>query len=216
MPIGAMMSGVGLTVFKKLDYKVYPLVGCALTAVSSGLYTLMTPSSPQYVTVGNLILGGLAGGLSIMVPLLVAQAAVPAADVSVATSTMQFFQSIAGLLAIAVMQSYFNQQTDALLPAVKAEYAAAMAAGTPAALAQAAANAAAATSKAVTGTFYISIAGALAGVVATCFLRWVPLGGEQEAANAKAAGHAGDTAAAGAPEVAGAGVTLRVEGAAAV
>lgn len=57
----------------------------------------MTPTSPDYVLVGNLILGGLAGGLTIMVPMLVSQNSVPTADVSTATSTLQFFQSVAGV-----------------------------------------------------------------------------------------------------------------------
>ena len=50
----------------------------------------MNPTSPDYVMVGNLILGGISGGLTVMVPLLVAQDSVPIADVSTATSTMQF------------------------------------------------------------------------------------------------------------------------------
>ena len=223
MPIGAMMSGAGLTLLKKLDYKTYPIVGFVLTAIASGLYSIMTPASPEYVLVGNLILGGIAGGLTIMVPLLVSQNSVPTADVSTATSTMQFFQSIAGLLNIAIMQSYFNQLVTELTPAPMAEGAAAMAPFFPlaanftsaqgstawstelfgaagAACAKgtaAAANCAAldaaktaltfAYSTAVTHTFYISIAGALAGLIASFFIKFIPLSADNDTENAAAA-----------------------------
>ena len=99
--------------------KIYPFVGCVLSAIALGLYTRMTPASPSYVIIGNLILGGFAGGVSIIVPMLVSQASVPAADLSMATSTQQFFQNIAVLLCIAVMQSVFNSAEAALvLPAL--------------------------------------------------------------------------------------------------
>ena len=186
MPIGAMISGVGLTVFKKLNYKAYPILGFILTAVALGLYTLMTPSSPNYVLVGNLILGGLAGGLTFMIPMIVAQNSVPTADVSTATSTLQFFQSIAGLLNIAIMQSYFNQQVSTLLPGGPTAMAMAeITAGVSPAQAQA--DVLVAYSKAVTSTFYISIAGALAGLLASLFLRWVPLSAANDAASSPAA-----------------------------
>ena len=104
LPVGAILSGIGLSTFPRLDYKVYPILGMLLSAIASGLYTLMTPDTPSYVLVGNLILGGLGGGISVMVPMIVAQASVDVRDVATATSSMQFFQSIAGLLCIAIMQ----------------------------------------------------------------------------------------------------------------
>ena len=173
MPVGAMMSGIGLTVFKWLDYKVYPLFGCILTAVACGLYTTMTPSTPNYALVGNLILGGLVSGLSIMVPMLVAQNSVSKKDIAVATSTLQFVQSIAGLVVIAVMQSYFNGQVESLVKPLYSN------GSSPDAIS-------AAEAKAVTSCFYISMAGAIAGAIASAFMRWIPLGSLDEDGNTKA------------------------------
>ena len=174
LPVGAMLSGVGLSVFTKLNYKVYPIFGNALTIVSLVLYTMMGPKSPNYQLVGNLILGGLSTGLGIMVPLLVAQASVPTKDVSVATSTMQFFQSIAGLLCIAIMQSFLNQRISDLVPPAMTQIGVAMTTGGDV---QAAMDGVVdAYSKAVTSTFYISIAGAVGALLASFLLRYVPLG----------------------------------------
>lgn len=174
----------------------------------------MTPTSPDYVLVGNLILGGLAGGLTIMVPMLVSQNSVPTADVSTATSTLQFFQSVAGLLNIAIMQSYFNQLVTDLTPAPLAESYAALLplatlvnissplelygaatvgcaqsklpASSCAALDLAKSHLVSAYSTAVTRTFYISIAGALAGLIASFFIRFVPLSAGNDENNAAA------------------------------
>ena len=157
---------------------------------------------------------------------------------------MQFFQSIAGLLCIAVMQSYFNGLVSDLTPAPIAEQVAAVlpfaalvspsgSPGTAAwfgeltSLASAgcakgafsAANAAAlcatldsaktavtfAYSTAVTHSFYISIAGAVAGLVTSCFMRWIPLSaGNDDGGNAAAKAPAAD-APAPAPATAAAG-----------
>ena len=174
LPVGAMLSGVGLSVLPKLNYKIYPILGNALTIVSLVLYTMMGPKSPNYQLVGNLILGGLSCGLGIMVPLLVAQASVPTKDVSVATSTMQFFQSIAGLLCIAIMQSFLNQRITDLVPPAMEQIGVAMTTGGNV---QAAMDGVVdAYSKAVTSTFYISIAGAAGALLASFLLRYVPLG----------------------------------------
>ena len=188
-----MMSGAGLTLFKHVDYKVYPILGMILSAVACGLYTLMTPTTPSYALVGNLILGGLGGGIAIMVPMIVAQASVDVKDVATATSSMQFFQSIAGLLCIAIMQSYFNQRVADLVP-TQAEIMAEAMAGVPMDAIKASVTAAYA--KAVTSTFYISIAGAVAGALVACLFRWVPLGEVHAQAAAAEKAAADDKAAA--------------------
>ena len=125
------------------------------------------------------------GGIAIMVPMIVAQASVDVKDVATATSSMQFFQSIAGLLCIAIMQSYFNQRVVDLVPTQDQIVAEAMA-GVPMNVIMDQVTAAYA--KAVTSVFYISIAGAIAGCLVSFLFRWVPLGEvhEQAAAAEKA------------------------------
>ena len=93
------------------------------------------------------------------------------------------------------MQSYFNQQVATLTPPavanLQAAYAELAMPSIPAATAAADIDRASvaltyAYSKAATSTFYISIAGALAGLIASCFMRFIPLDMEADAATAAA------------------------------
>ncbi len=105
-------------------------------------------------------------------------------------------QSIAGLLNIAIMLSYFNQQVATLhassaVASLQEAYAELAMPSIPAATAAADIGRASLTltfaySKAATSTFYISIAGALAGLISSCFMRFIPLDLEADAATVAA------------------------------
>ena len=199
MPVGAALCSAGLGLLPKLNWKLYPIVGMTLSAVASGLYTTMDADTPAYQTVGNLILGGLGGGMAIMVPMVLVQESVDVKDVATATASLQFFQAIAGLLSAAIMQSFFNQRVADLVPSAAQIEAEAMAGVSVEAIGRQVMDA---YSTAVTSTFYVSIAGPVAGALAACLFRYVPLGGEHEQA-APAATAAGAEKAAGAEEAAG-------------
>jgi MFS family permease len=199
MPVGAGLCSAGLGLLPKLDWKLWPIVGMTLSAVATGLYTTMDADTPAYQTVGNLILGGLGGGMAIMVPMVLVQESVDVKDVATATASLQFFQAIAGLLSAAIMQSFFNQRVADLVPSAAQIEAEAMAGVSVEAIGRQVMDA---YSTAVTSTFYVSIAGPVAGALAACLFRYVPLGGEHEQA-APAATAAGAEKAAGAEEAAG-------------
>lgn len=95
LPVGAIFTGIFVT--KSGKYVMYPIIGCAAAIVANYLYMTMRPDTPSHQLVGFLILGGLAAGPNVQVPLLAAQNAVPMADVAAATSSIQFFQSVSGV-----------------------------------------------------------------------------------------------------------------------
>ena len=133
--------------------------------------------------------------------LIVVQASVAVKDVAVATSSMQFFQSIAGLLCIAIMQSYFNQRSADLVPTQDQIMAELMAGVSMEAVSKQIVNAYA---KAVTSVFAISIAGAVAGALVALLIRHVPLD-EAHKRDAAEAAEAAVEAAASAAALASAG-----------
>lgn len=106
LPFGAIIAGA--IVSKTGRYRWGPPTGAVMMIIASYLYTTLRHDTSTANQVGFLILGGLGMGPLVQIPLLAAQNAVELADQAVCSSTIQFFQSIGGLLSTAVMQSVLN------------------------------------------------------------------------------------------------------------
>ncbi len=90
LPVGAIMCGAIVT--STGLYRDKPIVGAAVLIIANWLYSTLTSTSTPAQRVGYLILGGLALGPLVQVPLLQAQNCVPSKDMAVCSSAQQFFQ----------------------------------------------------------------------------------------------------------------------------
>lgn len=106
LPVGAIITGILVT--KTGSYRWFPVLGAGATIIANVLYTRMDVDTSLANQVGFLLLGGLALGPLIQVPLLAAQNAVRTRDMAVASSTVTFCQAIGGLLSVAIMQTIMN------------------------------------------------------------------------------------------------------------
>lgn len=117
LPFGAILTGILVT--KTGSYRPFPILGAIGTIVANYLYTTMDQHTNVANQVGFLILGGMALGPLVQVPLLAAQNAVSVKDMAVASSTVTFAQAIGGLLAVAIMQTIMNNRLiDAFVPVI--------------------------------------------------------------------------------------------------
>lgn len=113
LPVGAIATGILVT--KTGSYRFYPILGCIGLIVASYLYVTMDVTLTTANKVGFLILGGLAMGPNVQVPLLAGQNAVPSKDMAVASSTINFFQSVSGLLSTSIAQTILNSRAITLM-----------------------------------------------------------------------------------------------------
>ncbi|KAI8623121.1 MFS general substrate transporter [Xylariaceae sp. FL1651] len=91
-------------------------VGSALTAVGSGLFLLFDVDTDIGKWIGYQIVAGVGIGCCLSVPIIVAQRAVEHKNISIATSTVIFGQSIGGAYAVTSANSLFSNK---LLQAVR-------------------------------------------------------------------------------------------------
>jgi MFS family permease len=113
LPLGAILTGILVT--KTGHYRLYPVLGCIALLIASYLFTTMRADISLANRVGFLLLGGMAMGPNVQVPLLAAQNAVPSRDVAVTSSAINFFQSVSGLIATAIAQTILNNRLKALM-----------------------------------------------------------------------------------------------------
>jgi len=196
LPVGAMITGALVTLVPQLGYRFHPAVGSLGLVIANYLFSTLSPTTTQTQIVGYLILGGLSMGPGVQVPLLSAQNAVGPKFVAVASSSMQFFQSIGGLLSTAICQTLMNNRLAAnLVAACTTAFVDVAANGAASVYADAhlpdacgpladrhgvtnpvlQALLAAAFSDAIARVFLVTLAGAAACAVAACFGEHVPL-----------------------------------------
>ncbi|KAI3326696.1 MFS general substrate transporter [Xylariaceae sp. AK1471] len=92
------------------------IVGPALTAVGSGLFLLFDVDTDTGKWIGYQIVAGVGIGCCLSVPIIVAQRAVEHKNISIATSTVIFGQSIGGAYAVTSANALFANE---LLQAIR-------------------------------------------------------------------------------------------------
>ncbi|HZE49424.1 MAG TPA: MDR family MFS transporter [Jatrophihabitantaceae bacterium] len=86
-------------------YKVFPIIGCALTVVSMFLLHTVGADTPLWRTDIYMLLFGAGIGLNMQTLQLAMQNSVPPRDIGVATSSGVFFRQVGGTLGTAVFLS---------------------------------------------------------------------------------------------------------------
>jgi EmrB/QacA subfamily drug resistance transporter len=110
-----MMAGLILTsilsggvITKTGRYKAFPIIGTLITAATMVAMTTLSAQTPVWLICGYLFVFGAGLGLIMQVVVLVAQNAVPAAQIGTATSTNNYFREVGGALGTAVFGTIFT------------------------------------------------------------------------------------------------------------
>jgi EmrB/QacA subfamily drug resistance transporter len=108
--IGLLITSVGSgqLISRMGRYKVFPIVGTGLLAVSLYLLSMLSVTTSSLVTNLYFFLFGLSLGLILQVLVIAVQNATDYADLGVATSGATFFRSIGGSFGVAVFGSIFS------------------------------------------------------------------------------------------------------------
>ncbi len=108
--IGLLITSVGSgqLISRMGRYKVFPIVGTGLLAVSLYLLSMLSVTTSSLVTNLYFFLFGLSLGLILQVLVIAVQNATDYADLGVATSGATFFRSIGGAFGVAVFGSVFS------------------------------------------------------------------------------------------------------------
>ncbi len=117
MPLMLGMIGAsvlsGNIVSRTGSYRVFPILGTAITTVSLGLLGTLDASSGRLESGIYMVLVGIGVGLTLQIVVLATQNEVPASDLGVATSTINFFRSIGGSLGVALVGALFTSRLGA-------------------------------------------------------------------------------------------------------
>jgi EmrB/QacA subfamily drug resistance transporter len=116
--LGMLLTGIlsGRLVTRWGRYKVFPILGTAITAVGFYLLSLMTPTTSTVESSMCMFVVGLGIGMVMQVLVVAVQNAVPYGQLGTATSAATFFRSIGGALGVALLGAFFNSRLFAELP----------------------------------------------------------------------------------------------------
>ena len=109
MMVGVFGTSIasGILISKTGKYKIYPILGTAVTAVAMLLMTGLTAETPIWLICFYLFLFGAGLGLVMQVIILVVQNAVDASMIGTATSTNNYFREVGASLGVAVFGTIF-------------------------------------------------------------------------------------------------------------
>jgi EmrB/QacA subfamily drug resistance transporter len=110
MMAGLMLTTIasGLLIAKTQRYKIYPIVGTAVTVVGMLWMTTLQGNTPLWVVCAMLFVFGFGLGLIMQVVVLVVQNAVPVDEIGTATSTNNYFREVGGALGVAIFGTIFT------------------------------------------------------------------------------------------------------------
>lgn len=109
----SITSGQLITRFGK--YKIYPVVGAAVTAVGLLLLSTMHTDTPYWVIAGYSYVFGAGLGLTMQTIMVAVQNAVPMRDMGVATSSITFTRSLGGAVGTAAFGAILNSRLGSYL-----------------------------------------------------------------------------------------------------
>jgi EmrB/QacA subfamily drug resistance transporter len=117
MMVGLIATSIisGQVITKTGRYKAFPILGTLLVGATMVAMTGLSATTPIWLICGYLLVFGAGLGLIMQVVVLVAQNAVPAAQLGTATSTNNYFREVGGALGTAVFGAIFTARlTDGL------------------------------------------------------------------------------------------------------
>ncbi len=97
-------------------YKIFPVMGTAVMALGLFLLSLMSPTTPLFVSSIYMVVVGLGIGLVMQVLVVAVQNAVPYSQLGTTTSAATFFRTIGGAFGVALFGTIFNNRLFAELP----------------------------------------------------------------------------------------------------
>jgi MFS family permease len=112
MMVGLMGTAIfsGIRISKTGKYRMFPIVGAALTMGAMLWLTTLTADTPIWVICVQLFVFGAGLGSIMQVIVLVVQNSVPADQIGTATSTNNYFREVGASLGVAVFGSIFTSR----------------------------------------------------------------------------------------------------------
>jgi MFS family permease len=114
LPMMAGLMGMaiysGIRISKTGKYKMFPIMGAALTMGAMLWLTTLTADTPIWVICVQLFVFGAGLGSIMQVIVLVVQNSVPAEQIGTATSTNNYFREVGASLGVAVFGSIFTSR----------------------------------------------------------------------------------------------------------
>jgi EmrB/QacA subfamily drug resistance transporter len=118
MVLGLLVTalGSGIVVSRTGRYRVFPIVGSAVTAVGLYLMSLMGAHTSFWVEAAFMLVLGAGIGLIMQILTLVVQNTVSYSDLGTATSGVTFFRTLGGSFGASIMGSIYANQLKTRLP----------------------------------------------------------------------------------------------------
>jgi EmrB/QacA subfamily drug resistance transporter len=98
------------------NYRPYPLLGCALLALSAYLLSSMGTGASRFDVALRLAIGGLGMGQLGPSMVLIVQNAVQYKDLGVATAGLAFLRSLGGVMGSAALGAVYSNRVETLIP----------------------------------------------------------------------------------------------------
>lgn len=127
MTIGLMITAVGsgLMITKTGKYRIYPILGMAVTAVGIGWMTQITANMSMILFGAMIFVLGFGMGLVIQTIVIAVQNAVAPSEVGTATSTNNFLREIGAAVGTSVFGTVFTSKLTEKLTDIKSDFPAA-------------------------------------------------------------------------------------------
>lgn len=179
----SIVGGAGVTAVGY--YTPFFIISTILQAVGAGLLTTFTVDTPSSKWIGYQIVYGFGVGLAMQQPLIAVQTVLPLADVPVGTAVIMFTQMFGGALFVSVGQNVFTNRLQAGLMQEAKGFDASMILKLGATTLKSAVPAQylpgvlVAYNRALTQTWYVSVAMACLTLFGTAALEWKSVKGKK-------------------------------------
>jgi EmrB/QacA subfamily drug resistance transporter len=116
MPVSGIITGI--IVSKTGRYRIFPILGCAVMALSFYLYSTFTEEFNVGMISGYMTIMGIGIGLVMQILVLIAQNAVPQADIAICTTTVTFVRQLGGVFGIAIFGTLITNFVNSKLASI--------------------------------------------------------------------------------------------------